>query len=81
MALAGVYAVLWPSSAATPDSTSLSYLFLRWGHSAPWVLLALSFFVRGSVLPGNKSIANILGITALLIYMLFLLVASLSASS
>lgn len=75
-ALAGIYAVVWwPSSAATSDSTSLTYFTLRWGHSVTWVLLALSFLVRSSTPSGSKRIANILAFIALIIYLLFLFVA------
>ena len=50
-ALAGLYAVVWPSFGSTSNFTSLTYLILRWGHSATWALLVvLKNVVRGSKL-------------------------------
>lgn len=76
-ALAGLFAVVWPSSESRSDFTSLTYLSLRWGHSATWALLALSFLVRGSKRAGNTRIANVLAVSGLAIYVLFLFTAVL----
>ena len=46
------------------------------GHSATWVLLALSFLVRGSTSHWSSRIANLLAIAALLTYAAFLFTAA-----
>jgi len=74
--VAVVYAVVWPASDVTAGTTATSYLILRWGHSATWVLLALSFVVRGSTSHWSSRIANLLAIAALLNYAAFLFTAA-----
>lgn len=75
-ALAGLYAVVWPSSAAPTDTRSLTFFILRWGHSTTWVLLALSFLIRSSPSPRSRTIATPVAGAALLIYVLFLFTAA-----
>ncbi len=74
--IAGAYALVWPASKVTAGTTALRYFILRWGHSATWVLLALSFGVRGATTRWSSRIANLLAVVALLTYAAFLFTAA-----
>ena len=77
-AFAVLYAVVWPASTAATAPTPLIHVILRWGHSAVWVLLALSFLVRSSTISRSSRIANVLAIAALPAYATFLLTVALT---
>ena len=68
LALAAVWTVVWPADRAV-GAVGLRFLLLRWGHAAVWLLLALSFFVRGM---GAAGPANLLALAALAVYLAFL---------
>ena len=55
----------------TPD---LRYLVIRWAHALTWVLLAISFFLRG-VSPSLNGVANLIAAAGGLIYLLFMVMA------
>ncbi len=54
----------------TPHTTGLTYLILRWAHSITWLLLALSFLIRG-LAPRLTGLADVVGVTALGAYLAF----------
>jgi hypothetical protein len=66
--LAVLFAVLWPSRLI---AGGIARLFLRWGHSAVWSVLALWFFQR-SWIPDLGGVANLLPLLAGLLYAAFL---------
>lgn len=47
------------------------HLVIRWGHALTWILLALSFFLRG-LSPSLNGVANLLAATGGLVYLLFM---------
>ena len=49
----------------------LRYLVIRWGHALTWVLLAISFFLRG-VSPSLNGVANLIAASGGLVYLLFM---------
>ncbi len=71
-----VYAVVGPASRMTSGTAAIGYLILRWGHSATWVLLAISFVVRSGTLHWRSLIANLLAVVALVAYAAFLFTAA-----
>ena len=72
--VAGVYAVVWPrprtGDSAQPRPT-WRHLVLRWFHALVWALLALSCFIRASLLPGGSGVANVVALLALPTYAAF----------
>lgn len=68
LALALVWVIVWPADRAAGTS-GLRLLLLRWGHAAVWLLLAVSFFVRGM---GQEGAANVIALAALAVYLAFL---------
>lgn len=62
LVVAAVYAFIWPRP--TPGVTRPVWraLILRWGHSAVWLLLGLSFFMRNFE---NESVAAQANVIAL----------------
>jgi hypothetical protein len=73
LALAVVWLFVGPHT-RLPDDASFRYAVIRWGHSATWLLLALSFFLRG-LSPGLAGLANALAVAAGLVYALFIVMA------
>lgn len=53
-----------------PHTTGATYLTLRWAHSITWLLLALSFLIRG-LAPDLTGLADAIGLTALAAYIAF----------
>ena len=47
------------------------YLVIRWGHALTWLLLAVSFFLRGFSLSMNGW-ANLIAMAGAVIYLLFI---------
>ncbi len=45
---------------------------LRWFHALVWALLALSSFIRASLVPGGSRVANVVALLALPAYTVFL---------
>jgi hypothetical protein len=44
--VAGIFVYIWPHEAVT-ETAGFRYFIVRWGHALTWVLLAVSFFLRG----------------------------------
>ena len=68
-----IYSFIWPQNAGAA-ATGFRYFVLRWGHALTWVLLAISFGLRG-VSPSLNGIANLVGLAGGLMYALFLVMA------
>ena len=49
----------------------LRYLVIRWGHALTWILLAVSFFLRG-ISPSLNGVANLIAAAGGLVYLLFI---------
>ena len=73
-ALALILAVVWvyvgPHTKLTP-TPGFHYFVLRWGHALTWLLLAISFFVRG-LSQSLDGAANLIALAGGIIYLLFL---------
>ena len=70
ISLAVVWTYLWPHKAVT-ITNGFRFLVIRWGHAATWLLLAISFFLRG-VSPSFNGTANLIALAGGLVYMLFM---------
>ena len=73
-ALALILAVVWiyvgPHTKLTV-TTGLRYFVIRWGHAVTWLLLAVSFFLRG-LSPSMNGVANMIALAGGLTYLLFM---------
>ncbi len=72
VAIAGLYAIVWPAAKVTNATTTLSFIFLRWGHSASWILLSISFILRGTAFRWSSRSANLCAVAALVAYAAFI---------
>ncbi len=63
----------------TPETTGVTYVVLRWFHSITWLLLAVSFLVRGRG-PGLASLVDAIGLMGLVAYVAFRLTMSRTGS-
>ena len=66
--VAVVFTFVWPSDRVTVAG-SWRFFLLRWAHALVWVLLAISFALRGF---GIKGAADTTGLLALLTYLAFM---------
>jgi hypothetical protein len=71
-----VYGFMWPRPRAGATRPLWRHILLRLGHTAVWLLLATSFFMRGvdGGQPGGGQ-ANILALAAGLLYAVFIATA------
>jgi hypothetical protein len=73
-ALALILAIVWvyvgPHTKLTPTS-DFRYFVIRWGHALTWLLLAISFFLRG-MNPELNGVANLIALAGGLVYLMFL---------
>ena len=69
--IAGIFVYIWPRSALIEPSAGFRYFIVRWGHALTWLLLGISFFLRGigSEMNGGSSFFALAGG---LTYLLFL---------
>ena len=78
LGIAIVYAVVWPGwkegkgESTGPDRPLASYIILRWFHSLAWILIALSLFVRASSLSAGTRSPNILALSGLAVYVVYI---------
>src|SRR5437879_3935157 len=72
LAVATVFVFVWPKSKSSGGARGLRYLVLRWFHPLVWVLIALSFFLRGGEVLGGAAAANVLALLALGAYLVFM---------
>jgi hypothetical protein len=71
LVMAGVWTFLWPNYRAQ-GAPPVQRFLLRWAHALTWLLLAIALFVSGAGLPGGGLLGSILGLLALVSYVLFL---------
>jgi len=71
LVIAGIFAYIWPHKAVTV-TTGFRYFIIRWGHALTWLLLAISFFLRGlgPELNGGSSFFALAGGVMYLLFML-----------
>ncbi len=72
LGIAILFAIIAPSKETQRRTTGLRFFVLRWFHSIVWLLLALSFFLRGANLPGTTSAADLVALLALAAYLVFI---------
>ncbi len=70
LVIAVVFVYVWPHKAVTV-TTGFRYVVIRWGHSLTWVLLAVSFLLRG-ISPEINGTANLIAAAGGLMYLLFM---------
>ena len=70
LVIAVIFVYVWPHKAVTM-TTGFRYFIVRWGHALTWILLAVSFFLRG-VSPLLNGVANLLAAMGGLAYLLFM---------
>jgi hypothetical protein len=69
--VAGIFVYMWPHGALPAPSAGFRYFILRWGHALTWLLLAVSFFLRG-LSPSLNGVANIIALVGGFVYLLFM---------
>lgn len=72
LVVAGLYTVMWPRAQVAAAQSTWNRLVLRWFHGLVWLLLAGSFFVRGTMSSGGQGIAGVLAMSALICYGIFM---------
>lgn len=70
LVIAIIFAFIWPQKAVT-TTMGFRYFIIRWGHSLTWVLLAVSFFLRG-INPSLNGIANLIAAAGGITYLTFI---------
>lgn len=63
LVIAAIFVVVVPSADKVALLEGLPFLIVRWFHSLVWVLLAASFFLKGT---GNESLKGVSDILAML---------------
>jgi hypothetical protein len=71
--IAGIFAVVVPSADQVVALEGLPFIIVRWFHSLVWVLLALSFFLRGTRKASLRGLADMMGILGGLCYAAYLI--------
>ena len=70
LVVALLYSFIWPYKAVAA-TTGFKFFVLRWGHALTWLLLAVSFALRG-LDPKFNGLANGIAAVGGLSYLLFL---------
>ena len=73
--LALILAIVWiyvGPHAKMAVAPGFRYLVIRWGHALTWLMLAVSFFMRG-LSPSLNGVANLIATAAGLAYLLFIM--------
>lgn len=73
-ALALLLAIIWiyvGPHTKIPATSGFRYFIIRWGHSLTWVLLAVSFFLRG-INPSLNGTANLIAAAGGITYLTFI---------
>ncbi len=68
LVIAGIFAVFVPSADKVAALEGLPYIIVRWFHSLVWVLLAMSFFLRGTGKDSLRGLSNLTGMLGGLTY-------------
>jgi len=71
--VAGIFVYVWPSKVVT-ETTGFRHFVIRWGHALTWLLLALSFFLRG-IGPELNGGSSFFALAGGVLYVMFLLMA------
>lgn len=71
LVIAVIFVYIWPHKAVTA-TTGFRYFVIRWGHALTWLLLAISFLLRG-VGPELNGGASFFAFAGGLVYLLFML--------
>ena len=79
--VAAIYGVFWPRPKPGTLRPRWRQVVLRWGHTAVWLVLALSFFIRGADTPGIAGQANVLALAGGLLYAVFIVTAVINRRS
>jgi hypothetical protein len=72
VAVAVVYAIVWPRERVALDAAPLRLFLVRWGHSLAWGLLAAMCLLKISDQPGTSGWGNLVGLLAVPVYLAFL---------
>ncbi|MCC6299478.1 MAG: hypothetical protein IT314_09270 [Anaerolineales bacterium] len=73
-ALALILAIVWiyvGPHTKIPAASGFRYFIIRWGHSLTWLLLAVSFFLRG-INPSLNGAANLIAAAGGISYLMFM---------
>ena len=75
LVIAAIFTHVWPHKAVT-ETTGLRYFIIRWGHALTWLLLAISFAMRGfgPELNGGSSFFALAGGVMYLLFMTMMFV-------
>ena len=71
LVIAGIFVYIWLHKAVTV-TTGFRYLVIRWGHALTWVLLAISFLLRG-IGPDLNGGSSFFALAGGLVYLLFMM--------
>lgn len=72
LVLALVFVFVVPNAILISGTQGIHFFVLRWFHSLIWVVLALSFVLRGTENDTAIQIANLLGPVAGLMYIVYI---------
>jgi hypothetical protein len=70
LGIAGIFTHIWPAKAVTVTS-GFRYFIIRWGHALTWILLAVSFFLRG-IGPDLNGGSSFFALAGGMMYLLFM---------
>jgi hypothetical protein len=70
--VAAAYVFFWPRPKPGTVRPLWRHIVLRWGHSAVWVVLAASFFLRSLDADALVGQANVLALVGGLLYVVFI---------
>ena len=70
LVLAGIFDHVWPRKVVA--TTGFRYFVIRYGHSLTWLLLAISFFLRG-LGPDLNGGSSFFALAGGVMYLLFIL--------
>ncbi len=73
LVIAGIFAVFVPSADKVAALEGLPYIIVRWFHSLVWVLLAMSFFLRGTGKDSLRGLSDLTGMLGGLTYAAYLI--------
>jgi hypothetical protein len=73
--VAAVYGVFWPHPKPGAVRPLWRHIVLRWGHTAVWVVLAMSFFLRSLDADGLVGQANVVALAGGVLYTVFIAAA------
>jgi hypothetical protein len=72
LVVALIFTLVWPRGKRPGKARALQSLILRWFHALVWVLLAVSFSLRGGMILDGSGTANVLALLALVVYLIFI---------